>query len=122
MTQPQLSSSGSKPKIPVLMESKCSPSKTNTGNRPSRRYSKPNFIDNTVNSMNPKPLQLPRKQKSRPLLNDSDLNYTPPAKRGQKVSLNHLLNFTIPERQTVQWSKRTSHQPAFNKERFVNAK
>jgi hypothetical protein len=42
-----------------------------------------------------------------------------------RVSLNHLLSFSFPERQEVPTPQRkakvTSYQP-FNKERFINAK
>lgn len=68
------------------------------------------------------------RQKQKPSLNSSDLDYSVSVgggnmtRRNQKVSLNHLLNFSFPERQQHSSSKKQSYQPAFNKERFVNAK
>ncbi|CAH1760548.1 12895_t:CDS:10 [Entrophospora sp. SA101] len=57
-------------------------------------------------------------------LSESDpLLYGTPNKRGQ-ISLNHLLNFTFPPRQSFNHTPRrqrvTNYQP-YNKERFVNA-
>jgi hypothetical protein len=65
------------------------------------------------------------KTQSKPTLNDSDLmyNFSSPQKNS-KVSLNHLLNFSFPERQkhNVVGKRQVQYQPMFNKERFVNAK
>jgi hypothetical protein len=61
----------------------------------------------------------------KPILNADDVNEDYfISKRNQKISVNHLLNFSFPERQSVQISKKsnTTYHPAFNKERFVNAK
>ncbi|KAH7923901.1 hypothetical protein BV22DRAFT_1091966 [Leucogyrophana mollusca] len=49
-----------------------------------------------------------------------------PAKMASSQSLNHLLNFTLPPRQTQPMSlprrsRKTGSQPVWNKERFVNA-
>lgn len=79
-----------------------------------------------------------QKNSSRPSLNSSDLdayslasasgggnnyNASKSGSRNQKaLSLNHLLNFSFPERQSHSPSKRSSsYHPTFNKERFVNA-
>ena len=43
-------------------------------------------------------------------------------KKSKNLSLNHLLNFSFPERQSYSSPSKRSSQPAFNKERFVNAK
>jgi hypothetical protein len=72
-----------------------------------------------------------RQKAHRPSLNSSDLdafsmaNNGNSVKKNQKLSLNHLLNFSFPERQHHQSSSypsKRSFQPVFNKERFVNSK
>lgn len=53
------------------------------------------------------------------------MNLDGSADKKGRVSLNHLLSFSFPERQEepmpLRKSKATSYQP-FNKERFINAK
>jgi hypothetical protein len=65
-----------------------------------------------------------QKTPSKPMLNAEDLNYDLSySKKNQKISLNHLLNFSFPERQSAGFSKRIGGQNhSYNKERFVNAK
>jgi hypothetical protein len=65
-----------------------------------------------------------QKTPSKPMLNAEDLNYDLSfSKKNQKISLNHLLNFSFPERQSAIFSKRVGGpNQSYNKERFVNAK
>jgi hypothetical protein len=97
----------------------------------SRRQSKQHLSSN-INNRNqhstPSAVKYPRnrqKLNNKPSLNESDLwGITGSSKKNQKVSLNHLLNFSFPERERPGNAsfRRSSYLPYFDKEKYVNAK
>jgi hypothetical protein len=108
------------------MESKQQFSMDRSGIQKVTRKSKQNLVDQIVPKKSFEMIQQPKKstrnkQKLKPMLNDDTSHELNISKRNQKVSVNHLLNFSFPERQSAITFKKTSNQPTFNKERFVNA-
>lgn len=65
-------------------------------------------------------------RQKKPILNDDDLLYPfdnlgDITKKSQLVNLNHLLNFSFPERQKILGPLKRSQVNTFSKERFVNS-
>jgi hypothetical protein len=65
-------------------------------------------------------------RQKKPILNDNDLLYPfdnvgDITKKSQLVNLNHLLNFSFPERQKILGPMKRSQVTTFSKERFVNS-